>query len=139
MYRNLKFLHMTDFFSTGLARWPATNMRYDWQSSQAIQTKKYFVFFARSYVWIQCSWPCFVRLLRLRLTQTCVSAIISQSCQLCIRPLYHYHQVLSHQDLRRIFLHFPLKITPWLILNLFYLAGGRGRWVRWDSEMIFET
>ena len=28
MYRILKFLHMTDFFSTGLARRPATNMRY---------------------------------------------------------------------------------------------------------------
>ena len=28
MYRNLKFLHMTDFFSTGLARRPATNIRY---------------------------------------------------------------------------------------------------------------
>ena len=29
MYRNLKFLHMADFFSTGLARGPVTNMRYD--------------------------------------------------------------------------------------------------------------
>ena len=28
MYRNLKFLHMADFFSTGLARGPVTNIRY---------------------------------------------------------------------------------------------------------------
>ena len=28
MYRILKFLHMTDFFSMGLACRPATNMRY---------------------------------------------------------------------------------------------------------------
>ena len=28
MYRNLKFLHMTDLFFTGLARGPVTNMRY---------------------------------------------------------------------------------------------------------------
>ena len=28
MYRILKFLHMTDSFSTGLARRPGTNMRY---------------------------------------------------------------------------------------------------------------
>ena len=29
MYRILKFLHMTEFFSTGLARRPATNRMYD--------------------------------------------------------------------------------------------------------------
>ena len=28
MYRNLKFLHMTDFFSTGMTRGPVTNIRY---------------------------------------------------------------------------------------------------------------
>ena len=28
MYRNVKFLHMTDFFSTGLARGPVTYIRY---------------------------------------------------------------------------------------------------------------